>query len=132
MGRIFARSIDEVAWEQTRNTDSAGNPGYIRRKIMGDEANGPYARVTEYSPGFYEQAHSHDADEYIFVLEGELTIGDTTYKKGTLIFIEANTVYGPLKGGPNGLRFFILRPASTKYYEAKTGRALPDNLITNR
>jgi quercetin dioxygenase-like cupin family protein len=55
------------------------------------------------------EAHSHTVDEVIYVLDGVLETGGRSYRKGSLLFIGANTVYG-FRSGLEGLRWVFFRP----------------------
>ena len=116
MGRFFARNAGEVDWEVTRADEREGAPAFgVRRKVLGDEALGPWVRLAEYGPGYAEPAHSHDADEVLYILRGEVEIGAAHYGAGTLLYIERDTVYGPVKAGPDGFQFLLVRPAPADY-----------------
>jgi hypothetical protein len=39
----------------------------------------------------------------VYVLEGELTVGDVVCGPGTNIVLEHGAVFGPLEAGPNGV-----------------------------
>ena len=54
-------------------------------------------------------AHSHDEDEIILVVEGELRAGSHVVGAGGSMYVEGGTVYS-FRAGPEGLRFFNFRP----------------------
>jgi hypothetical protein len=68
----------------------------------------PRGQLVFYEPGHHEAAHSHDESEFLYILEGDCTVGDVLVTAGMLVHIEGKTVYGPLKGGPEGVRFLRL------------------------
>src|SRR5262245_16641557 len=116
MGRFYARNAADLDWEVTRASERDAQPAFgVRRKVMGDEALGPWVRLAEYGPGYEEPAHSHDADEVLYILRGDATIGGARYPAGTLLFIERDTTYGPVKAGPEGFQFLLVRPAPAEY-----------------
>ena len=45
--------------------------------------------------------HSHPYDEMWYVLDGEVDFGDTTYATGSVVYIPADTPYGPTRA-PKG------------------------------
>jgi hypothetical protein len=54
-------------------------------------------------------AHSHDEDEIILVVEGELHAGSQVLGPGCSMYVTGGTVYA-FRAGPEGLRFFNFRP----------------------
>lgn len=53
--------------------------------------------------------HSHEEDEIVYVLDGEMRFGNRTLTKGSTVFIPANAPY-QFKVGPEGARFLNFRP----------------------
>ncbi|MFA5883289.1 MAG: cupin domain-containing protein [Acidimicrobiia bacterium] len=53
--------------------------------------------------------HSHDEDEIILVVEGELHAGSQVLTPGESMYVPGGTVYA-FRAGPEGLRFFNFRP----------------------
>lgn len=73
---------------------------------------------TESSPQLFESQmlpnavapiHSHDQDEIIYILDGEMILGTEHLKKGSSLFIAANARYG-FRAGSQGVRFLNFRP----------------------
>ena len=58
-----------------------------------------YAR---YDPHMLTERHGHKSDHIVFVLEGEITVGDTLCTKGMHITLETGAVFGPIIAGPEG------------------------------
>ncbi|MBX6390834.1 MAG: hypothetical protein IRZ08_17900 [Frankia sp.] len=73
-----------------------------------------YAR---YDPGMVVERHGHMSDHFIFVVAGEVQIGDRHCPAGTHITLEQGALFGPLVAGPEGATL----------YEIMTGdpRAVP-------
>jgi quercetin dioxygenase-like cupin family protein len=97
----------------------ARSGGRSRRKLIGDPAQGLFVNLSEYDPNVTLEAHSHDAPELMYILEGEMTIGGERCLPGTVLRVPAHTVYGPLSAGPEGVRFLVVRsgPARTTVAE---------------
>lgn len=53
--------------------------------------------------------HSHDEDEIIYVLDGEMILGKQSLRKGSSLFVAAKTRYG-FRVGPEGVKFLNFRP----------------------
>lgn len=113
MGRIYVKREQEVPWADSNARHITNGRSAVRNKIMGDEETGPWVRVVDYAPGYEFEPHSHDQDEVIYVLQGDAEVGGENYGPGTVIYIEKNTPYGPLKAGPEGFRFVLVRPGRT-------------------
>jgi len=58
-----------------------------------------YAR---YDPGMLTERHGHMSDHIVYVLEGEITVGDERCGPGSNIVLEKGAVFGPIEAGPNG------------------------------
>jgi hypothetical protein len=52
-------------------------------------------------------------------MDGELLLGKKSYRPGDAFFIDKDTQYGPLKAGPQGLRFLLARFEPATYIPAK-------------
>ena len=111
MGAIQARRGDNISWEENRTSDGDGQAARwgVRTKPYFEPAEvGMMLRVVEYAPGWVVEAHSHAASEIVYVLDGEVSVGEDRFGPGDAIHIEPNTVYGPLRAGPQGVRFVLL------------------------
>ncbi|ALJ16380.1 cupin domain-containing protein [Sphingopyxis macrogoltabida] len=69
----------------------------------------PQLFETQMLPNAVAAVHSHEEDEIIYILAGEMIVGNRTLKRGTSLFIAANTLYG-FQSGPEGLQFLNFRP----------------------
>jgi hypothetical protein len=59
-----------------------------------------------YDPGVVVERHGHKSDHLVYVLEGELCVGDRTCAPGTLIVLEVGAAFGPLVAGAQGALLF--------------------------
>jgi uncharacterized cupin superfamily protein len=62
-----------------------------------------------YEPHAEIQIHAHDEDEIIYVLAGEMHLGNRVLCPGSTVAIAGKTFYG-FKAGPTGLQFLNFRP----------------------
>ncbi len=106
MGHVlYARAHDtewlrpEGEWEA-----EAGRPD-SRYKLLAAGGDVPTVLIAEFEPGHYQEAHSHPTSEVLYILRGEVTIGDVTSTAGTMVYVEKGTRYGPLTAGPKRGRF---------------------------
>jgi hypothetical protein len=58
-----------------------------------------YAR---YDAGMLTERHGHMSDHIVYVLEGEITIGDERCGPGTNIVLEKGAAFGPIEAGQRG------------------------------
>lgn len=73
------------------------------------------------APGLRIRPHSHDVDEIVYVLAGELHFGTRVCGPGASVTIPAHTRYG-FRVGPDGARFLNFRSrADTSYNRAPAG-----------
>lgn len=110
MGAIHTRRGEAISWEENRVANDSGNPAWgVRTKPYFEPVDtGMMLRVVEYAPGWVVEAHSHAAAEMVYILNGDVTIGADRFGPGDAIQIEPNTVYGPLRAGPQGVRFVLM------------------------
>jgi hypothetical protein len=55
-----------------------------------------------WDPGTMSLRHGHQADHIVFVLDGEVQVGDRMCRKGSHIFLMHGDRFGPWIAGPNG------------------------------
>lgn len=59
-----------------------------------------------YDPNVVIERHGHASDHLVYVLEGELQVGERVCPPGTLIVLELGATFGPLIAGPQGALLF--------------------------
>jgi hypothetical protein len=59
-----------------------------------------------YDPHVIIEKHGHASDHLVYVLEGDLLVGDRACPAGTLIVLELGAAFGPLIAGDNGALLF--------------------------
>ena len=98
---IFAADID---WRQ------GSDPGIEYARFPLDEANpsAPMVILSRFAPGVEVGAHTHDANYFEYMIEGEQTVGKTTFVKGDVRLGKGGTGYGPIKIGPEGCTVLIV------------------------
>ncbi len=116
--RLAFRHIDQEEWQE------------VKAQLHGDRRVSVWEKYVEwtperlaiyakYDPGMVLERHSHMSDHIVFVLEGEVTIGDQLCTKGMHVMLEKGAAFGPLVAGPQG----------TIMYEIMMGdpRSVPDD-----
>ena len=108
MSGIEYIDISELDWRVSPPKPSMpeGNPKVRTRRIHGGTVDSVTRVVLcEYEPGHWEPEHAHEVGEVLVVLKGSAQVGDLEIKEGTAIYVPANTIYGPVTGGPDGIEF---------------------------
>lgn len=82
----------------------------IRFIEQGDEKSLQLLEL-DYLPNAAIDIHAHREDEIIYVVAGEMHIGNRMLGPGATVFIAGHTLYG-FKAGPEGLRMLNFRPRS--------------------
>jgi hypothetical protein len=110
----------ERDWEPPTPYSVTPNGKRVYHKFLGESQAGPQAQIIEFEPGAAQATHSHGDDELLFVLEGELHLGDSVHGPGTAVFIEKHSNYAP-SAGPQGLKFLRCTAASITWGGAQQG-----------
>jgi hypothetical protein len=59
-----------------------------------------------YDPHVVVERHGHRSDHLVYVLDGDLVVGDRPCPAGTLIVLEKGATFGPLIAGDRGALLF--------------------------
>jgi hypothetical protein len=99
---------DEVPWQPVkaqRNRD--GSEAQVREKWLAFSPDPQYLSVyAEYDPGMIVRRHGHFSPHIVFVLEGDITVGDDPCPAGTHIELPLGAAFGPIVAGPSGATLF--------------------------
>ncbi len=119
MGTPLVMHIDEAPW-----IGWAGSaPDAIQsfgQQLIGDVEKGPWIYIVHVrEPDYTVDAHSHSQDEVIYIVDGQIVVGDRVCGPGTVVFFEKETDYA-FTTGPKGVRFVNIRPGPT-YIRSKGG-----------
>jgi mannose-6-phosphate isomerase-like protein (cupin superfamily) len=69
----------------------------------------PQLFETQVPPNAEAAVHCHEEDEIMYILDGEMILGNRSLRRGGSMFIAAQTMYG-FKAGPEGVSFLNFRP----------------------
>ncbi len=109
--------------ERFEEQDPRGNGG-VRTTHPGNEDE-PSLKEVRIAPDTLVEAHAHDTDEIIYVLDGELHLGARVLTAGSSVLIPGRTLYA-FRSGPDGLGFLNFRPRRDRtHYSKEALRALP-------
>jgi anti-sigma factor ChrR (cupin superfamily) len=75
-----------------------------------DEANpaAPLIILSRFAAGAEVGPHTHGANYFEYIIEGEQTVGKTTFRQGDVRLVKGGTGYGPIKVGPQGCTVLIV------------------------
>jgi len=103
--RLAFRHVDEVPWQEVKAQRHGDRRVSVWEKHLEwtPERLVLYAR---YDPGMVVQRHGHMSDHVVFVLDGEIAVGDRPCPAGTQIVLERGAAFGPIVAGPAGALLF--------------------------
>lgn len=73
-----------------------------------DDPTAPTVFRAYFPPGTVVAPHTHACDYAEVILEGAQKIGNTWYGPGDIRVAKANTPYGPLTAGPEGVTVMVI------------------------
>ncbi len=104
------RHIDDpaVPWQQVkaqRNAD--GSESSVWEKWFAFSPDPPYLSLyARYDPGMVVRRHGHRSPHVVFVIDGDLSVGDAICRAGTHIELPEGAQFGPLVAGDRGAVLF--------------------------
>ena len=108
MGKSIIMHINEAPWILGQPSPPDG-PWVEGSQLFGDLDTGPWVHISNLEANHVTPAHSHSQDEVIYIVAGEITMGNRACGPGTVIYVERDTAYGFTVGG-EGVRFLNIRP----------------------
>ena len=104
------RHLDDpdVPWQAVkaqRNAD--GSESQVWEKWLAFSPEPQYLTIyARYDPGMVVRRHGHFSPHVVFVLEGEVTIGEHRCPAGTHVELPLGAAFGPVVAGPDGAVMF--------------------------
>lgn len=99
---------DDMPWQRVkaqRNAD--GTESSVWEKWFAFRADPPYLSLyARYDPGMVVRRHGHRSPHVVFVLSGEILVGDEVCGAGTHIELPQGEQFGPLVAGDAGCALF--------------------------
>lgn len=114
MQSVFVRPAPEVAFSQlvdTHRGESRGAPSPGRRSftVVDEDAHVTLKPFDAKYDANVSPRHRHNFDQIRFVLEGEVTYGTKSYRKGTVAYFPESVHYGPKNSAREGGRVLTLQ-----------------------
>ena len=108
-GPVIRRLDDpSVPWQRVkaqRNAD--GSESSVWEKWFAFRADPPYLSLyARYDPGMVVRRHGHRSPHVVFVLKGEILVGDEVCGTGTHIELPTGEQFGPLVASEAGCTLF--------------------------
>lgn len=104
------RHLDDpdMAWQQVKRQRNAdGSESSVWEKWFSFSPDPQYLSLyAKYDPGMIVRRHGHFSPHVLFVLEGEVFIGDRSCPAGTHVELPLGAAFGPLRAGPQGATMF--------------------------
>lgn len=99
---------DEVPWQQVKTQRNAdGSISSVWEKWLAFNAEPPYLSLyARYDPGMIVRRHGHNSPHVLFVIAGEVTIGDRRCPAGTHVELPQGAAFGPIRAGDEGAVLF--------------------------
>jgi quercetin dioxygenase-like cupin family protein len=101
MAELKITHIDDVPWQEVKAQQHGDRRVSIWEKYL-EWSPGLVVLYARYDPGMLTERHGHRSDHIVYVLEGDITVGDVVCRSGTNIVLEEGAVFGPLEAGPDG------------------------------
>ena len=113
---IFA---GDVEWGE------GSSPGIRYASFLMEEGDpsSPLVVLSTFEPGERVEPHTHGANYFEYILEGEQTVGKVKFGKGDIRFAKGGAGYGPIEVGPQGCSVLIVFQAATGAMMEPVGRA---------
>jgi hypothetical protein len=115
-GPRFAH-LDDVAWQEVRRQRHPDGEKSVREKWL-DFSPRFLSLYAKWDPGMIVQPHGHNSNHVVFVLDGEMTCGDTVCRKGMHIALDQGDTFGPFVAGPDGVELFEVMMGDPRSFAA--------------
>lgn len=126
MGKITIRRPEDTEFERVSDWASdemksrygAGELSSRRRAVLPVDGESLQLFEVALEPDAEIEPHAHSSSEIIVVTDGEIRFGAQRCGAGTVVFVDADTLYG-FRSGPAGARFLNFRPVASAAYVTK-------------
>ena len=107
---VVFRHLDDadVPWQKVRAQRNAdGSESFVHEKWLAFSPEPQYLSLyATYDPGMVVRRHGHFSPHIVFVIEGDLWVGDEHCQKGTHVELPLGAAFGPLVAGDDGCVLF--------------------------
>ena len=99
--RLAFVHVDDVPWREVIAQQHGDKRVSVHEKFLEWTAK-QMVVLGRYDPHVVIERHGHKSNHLVYVLEGDLTIGDRPCPAGTLVVLELGATFGPLIAGAGG------------------------------
>jgi len=103
--RCSITHVDDVSWQEVKAQQHGDRRVSVWEKYL-EWTPDRMALYGRYDPGMLIERHGHRSDHIVYVLDGEITVGDVVCRPGTNIVLEEGAVFGPIEAGADGAVLF--------------------------
>lgn len=104
------RHLDDpdVTWQQVKRQRNAdGSESSVWEKWLAFSPDPQYLSLyARYDPGMIVRRHGHFSPHIVFVIDGEVSIGDHRCPAGTHVELPLGAAFGPIRAGERGATLF--------------------------
>lgn len=97
----------ETTWDQLGWTTTPSGSKYSKL-VMGVTEGDPHIFHVEFPPGARVAAHHHESDYVEVIVRGRQRIGRAWHEEGSVRFVSAKQVYGPILTGDDGATVLLV------------------------
>lgn len=113
---VFAK---DIAWGK----GTSDGIQYARFLMDEGDTSSPLIVLSKFEPGEVVEPHTHTANYFEYVIEGQQTVGKVTFGAGDIRIVKGGTGYGPITVGPDGCTVLIVFQQATGAMAVPKGRA---------
>ena len=99
--RLAFVHVEDVPWREVISQMHGERRVSVHEKFL-EWTSKQMVVLGRYDPHVVIERHGHKSNHLVYVLEGDLTIGDRPCPTGTLVVLELGAVFGPLIAGAAG------------------------------
>ena len=111
------RHAEDEKWQEVRAMQIGDRKASVCEKWLEFTPNF-LCLYAKWDPGMMVHKHGHNSDHIVYVLEGEMTCGDTLCTKGMHITLEQGAAFGPFVAGPDGVELFEIMMGDPRSWAA--------------
>jgi putative transcriptional regulator len=92
-GVIYEKDGVFIARPAEMNWKSGGLPGVFQKVLFNDKQRGSYTSMVRMTPGTHYPSHKHAGVEELYLLEGDLRVGEMAMRPGDYCRGEAGSIH---------------------------------------
>jgi len=109
--------LDSLNWQEVRRVRRGDREVSVWEKWL-DFSPAFLSLYAKWDPGMIVQAHGHNSNHVVFVLDGDMTCGDVMCTRGMHISLDQGDTFGPFVAGPNGVELFEVMMGDPRSFPA--------------